>query len=1468
MKEIYYYWNWTDFCGPKDNFIVWDPVQKNIGQCFQSLCLQFPILSLLAVISSWFCGKQTNWIVRSKIELNILNIRFIVTLLLFLLPIIRIYVEINNFGLTILPINYFLSAVQALVWIVHAMYILVLRHRLGAGIRGPLIMNFVWTLNFFISLITLWSTYSMLKSSSSIVDIDNIPFLCSLIVVILQSLYLLTLIPSYSQIQTHYQALHHAQNNESSPLLGAYSRFSEDLDPMYLGVAMEGWSRLSLLCFTWVDPLIKKGYTGNINSSDDLFDLPLKLTPTYLSHKLEQVLENVSLLKALHRCFWKEFYSVGLLKLAADVSGFFGPLLLNRLVMFIENHEENNQDGYLCAAGLSLVTLVAAFCNAHFNFQMAKTGLKIRGALICVVYNKALRLSTITVSSFGVGKIVNFMSIDTDRIVNSCPSFHAFWSLPFQISVTLYLLYKQVGLAFLAGLGFSIILIPINHCIASKIGQLSTKLMNHKDERVKIISEILKGIKAIKMHVWEYYFIQKISGIRSKELKYLKGRKYLDAMCVYFWATTPVVISILTFATYVLLGNKLTAAKVFTSIALLNMLIAPLNAFPWVLNGLTEAWVSLKRIQSLLKKEDISVEQYYNQVLDISNENIVLAIKDASFIWGPQQFQLSKINLMAMEGQFIGIFGAVGSGKSSLLAALLGELTKLNGIIAFHTNTNDIAYVSQTPWLQHGTLRDNILFGKPYVQSKYKAVLDACALSQDVERLPGGDQVGVGNSGVTLSGGQKARVALARAIYQDRSIYLLDDILSAVDVRVATHIVQNCIFGLLRKKTRILCTHQLQYLLSSNMVLHMEDGRVINQGSPADVLPNYNDLFTSAQLECEDDTSTYVQDQPSEDLQEDINSVLEEETRETGSLSWTVYSTYLQAVGVCLMLSIFLSIILMQLSRNGTDWWMAYWVTHMENSTNLTLFDGRSWTLRDVDPVTQHFLSVYIIIAVTNSLFTLIRAFIFAYGGVKAASKLHMNLLHVIIQARTTFFDVVPVGRILNRFSSDVYTIDDSLPFILNILLAQFFGLLGCVLMATYGMPWLCLVLVTLIPIYYWLQDHYRLTSRDLKRISSVSLSPIYNHFSETLQGLMTIRGFGAVSRFRSQNESKLECNQKTQLASQAVSQWLSLRLQLIGVVMVTGVGIIAVVQHQFDMADPGLVGLAITYALSMTGLLSGVVNAFTEAEREMVSVERVEQYLSQCLIENSKSVIVAPPYAWPSQGVITFNKVFMKYRPHLPPSLSNVSFSTRPAEHIGVVGRTGAGKSSILSALFRLVDLASGEVVIDTVNIKHIGLSQLRSRMSIIPQEAFIFTATIRENVDPLKQYRENEIWTALQRCHLKTVVRNSGGLDTSEMTLSAGQAQLLCLARAVLRNAKILCIDEATANVDDATDKLIQETIRNCFRQSTVITIAHRVRTIMDSDRVLVMADGEVLEFDSPQILMQDRESHFYKLVHQDYD
>ncbi|XP_050232753.1 ABC transporter C family member 13 isoform X2 [Mercurialis annua] len=1241
---------------------------------------------------------------------------------------------------------------------------------------------------------------------------------------------------------------------------------------------MHSW--WDLITFKPITSVMKCGVIKQLGF-EDLLCLPDDMDPSNCHDKLsccwqaQETSSNPSLFKAICCAYGWPYFRIGLLKVFNDCIGFAGPLLLNKLIRFLQQGSAH-WDGFILALCLGFTSILKSFLDTQYTFHLAKLKLKLRSSIMTVIYQKCLCVTLAERSKFSEGEIQTFMSVDADRTVNLFNSLHDAWSLPLQIGVALYLLYTQVKFAFLSGMAITILLIPVNKWISELIASATEKMMKQKDERISKTGEILTHIRTLKMYGWEHIFSSRLMETRSSEVKHLATRKYLDAWCVFFWATTPTLFSFSTFGLYTLMGHQLEAATVFTCLALFNNLISPLNSFPWVINGLIDAFISTRRLSRFLccsefKHElEKKVHSFYpNYQPDFVSDDAAVIMRDACCTWSSsddetQNLVLKNVTFTVPKGSFIAIIGEVGSGKSSLLGAILGEMQFIRGSVH---SIRSCAYVPQVPWILSGTVRENILFGEKYDSERYLDTIKACALDVDISLMAGGDMAYIGEKGVNLSGGQRARLALARAIYQGSDVYMLDDVLSAVDAEVARCILQNAILGpLLVEKTRLLCTHNVQAISSADMVVIMEKGHVKWIGSSTDLAMSSYSAFSPQN---EFDTLSYVQekeliantssesrkspslDEESIKVSEGAQEIFEPEQRKEGRVELSVYKSYATFSGWFITTIICLSAILMQASRNGNDLWLSYWVDTTRSSQ-----EGFS---------TSFYLVVLCIFCIVNSSLTLVRAFSFAFGGLRAAVEVHNMLFYKLVDAPVQFFDQTPTGRILNRLSSDLYTIDDSLPFVLNILLANFVGLLGIAIVLSYVQVTFLLLMVPFWFIYSKLQFFYRSTSRELRRLDSVSRSPIYATFTETLDGSSTIRAFKSEECFLAKFTELVTLYQRTSYSETIASLWLALRLQLLGAFVISFIAVMAVVGSRgylpISFGTPGLVGLALSYAAPIVSLLGNFLTNFTEIEKEMVSVERALQYMDipRENLEGSQSL----DPNWPFQGLIKFQSVTMRYKPSLPPALNGVNFTIIGGTQVGIVGRTGAGKSSILNALFHLTPVSSGCILVDGLNIVDVPVRDLRAHFSVVPQSPFLFEGSLRDNLDPLQMSNDLKIWSILEKCHVKEEIEMAGGLDIhvkgSGSSFSVGQRQLLCLARALLKSSKVLCLDECTANVDTQTASALQNVISTECKGVTVVTIAHRISTVVNMNTILVLDHGNVIEQGNPQALLQDEFSRF---------
>ncbi|XP_072661820.1 ATP-binding cassette sub-family C member 2 [Canis lupus baileyi] len=1325
-------------------------------------------------------------------------------------------------------------------------------------------------------------------------------------------------------------------------------------------------SFLSSITFSWYDSIVMKGYKQPL-TLEDVWDVDEQITTKALVSKFEKymveelqkarktlqkqqqrntqgksgerlhdlnknqsqsqdilVLEEVKkkkkksgttekfpkswLVKSLFKTFYVILLKSFLLKLVFDLLTFLNPQLLKLLISFANDPDMYVWTGYFYSVLFFVVALIQSLCLQSY-FQMCfMLGVNVRTTIMASIYKKALTLSNQARKQYTIGETVNLMSVDAQKLMDVTNFIHLLWSNVLQIALSIYFLWAELGPSILAGVGVMILLIPVNGLLASKSRAIQVKNMKNKDKRLKIMNEILSGIKILKYFAWEPSFKNQVHELRKKELKNLLTFGQMQSVMVFLLYLTPVLVSVITFSVYTLVdsNNVLDAEKAFTSITLFNILRFPLSMLPMVISSLLQASVSRERLEKYLGGDDLDTSAIRRD----SSSDKAVQFSEASFTWDrDSEATIRDVNLDIMPGQLVAVVGTVGSGKSSLMSAMLGEMEDVHGHI---TIKGTIAYVPQQSWIQNGTIKDNILFGSELDEKRYQQVLEACALLPDLEVLPGGDLAEIGEKGINLSGGQKQRISLARATYQNSDIYVLDDPLSAVDAHVGRHIFNKVLGpnGLLKGKTRLLVTHSIHFLPQVDEIVVLGNGTILEKGSYNTLLAKKG-LFAKILKTFTKQTGPEGEATVNEDSEEDddcglmpsveeipeevasltmkrenslhrtlsrssrsrsrhqkslrnslktrnVNTLKEEEEPvkgqklikkefiQTGKVKFSIYLKYLRAIGWYLIFLIIFAYVINSVAYIGSNLWLSAW-TNDSKAFNGTNYPASQRDMR---------IGVYGVLGLAQGVFVLMANLLSAHGSTHASNILHRQLLNNILQAPMSFFDTTPTGRIVNRFAGDISTVDDTLPQSLRSWILCFLGIISTLVMICTATPVFIIVIIPLSIIYVSIQIFYVATSRQLKRLDSVTRSPIYSHFSETVSGLSVIRAFEHQQRFLKHNEVGIDTNQKCVFSWIVSNRWLAVRLELIGNLIVFFSSLMMVIYKATLSGDT--VGFVLSNALNITQTLNWLVRMTSEIETNIVAVERINEYIK---VENEAPWVTdkRPPPGWPSKGEIRFNNYQVRYRPELDLVLRGITCDIRSMEKIGVVGRTGAGKSSLTNGLFRILEAAGGQIIIDGVDIASIGLHDLREKLTIIPQDPILFSGSLRMNLDPFNHYSDEEIWKALELAHLKTFVAGlqlglSHEVAEAGDNLSIGQRQLLCLARALLRKSKILIMDEATAAVDLETDHLIQMTIQKEFSHCTTITIAHRLHTIMDSDKIIVLDNGKIVEYGSPQELLRN--------------
>ncbi|XP_071733498.1 ABC transporter C family member 8-like [Rutidosis leptorrhynchoides] len=1238
---------------------------------------------------------------------------------------------------------------------------------------------------------------------------------------------------------------------------------------------LEEPSFLSKLTFSWVNPLLALGYRKplvldeipSLASVDQASIAHEKFKKAWDSLNREKNSHNANMVpKALAKVYLREMVLSGLCVFLRTISVIVSPLLLYAFVDYSNDEVKDLHQGLLLVGCLILIKITESLSHRQFFFNARRTGMRMRSALMVAVYEKQLKLSNLGKKRHSTGEVVNYIAIDAYRMGDFPMWFHVCWSSFVQLFLATGVLFSVVGLGVLPGLVPLILCTLLNIPFAKVMQNCQLEIMVAQDKRLRSTSEVLNNMKVIKLQSWEEKFQNLIKSCRDIEFHWLRESQFKRAYStVLYWMSPTLVSSFVFFGCVLLKSAPLNSATIFTILAALRSMAEPVRMLPDALSALIQVKVSFDRINTFLVDHELDdYRMKSNQELE--NVKARIKIHDGNFTWDPELLipTLKNVNLEVNCGEKVAVCGSVGAGKSSLLYALLGEMSKTSGTVGVF---GSIDYVSQTSWIQSGTIQDNILFGKPMDRSKYEKAIKACALDKDIEVFKHGDLTEIGQRGLNMSGGQKQRIQLARAVYNDADIYLLDDPFSAVDAHTAATLFNDCVMTCLEKKTVILVTHQVEFLSSVDNILVMQGGQITQSGNYEDLLmagTTFEQLVNAHKdsvigLEPsgnthqinEDTDKNFIAKANSEgQLMKGLPGVqlTEEEEKELGNVGWKPFFDYVViSEGLCYLWSCVISQTCFVALQAAASYWLAFGI-QIPKITTIML------------------IGVYAFLSTVSTVFVFFRSFFATLMGLKASKAFFIKFMDTIFRAPMVFFDSTPVGRILTRASSDLSVIDFDIPYSFAYVSASGIELIAMIIIMA-SVTWQVLIVAVFgLVASKYVQRYYQPTARELMRINGTTKAPVMNYASETSLGVATIRAFEMQDRFFKGYLKLADTDASTFIFSNATLEWLVSRIEAFSnLTLFTASFLLVLLPKGF--VPSGLVGLSLSYALTLTGTQVFMTRWYCSLANFVISVERIKQFMHISpepppIVENNR-----PPPSWPSKGRIQFQNLKLRYRPNAPLVLKGITCTFNEGTRVGIVGRTGSGKTTLITALFRLVEPDSGRILIDGLDICHIGLKDLRMKLSVIPQEPTLFKGSIRTNLDPLGLHSDDEIWKALEKCQLKDTIRSLPNLLDSSVSdegenWSAGQRQLFCLGRVLLRRNKILVLDEATASIDSATDAILQRIIREEFSNCTVITVAHRVPTVVDSDKLMVLSFGKMVEYDEPSKLME-RDSFFSKLV-----
>ncbi|XP_043227096.1 multidrug resistance-associated protein 5-like [Amphibalanus amphitrite] len=1323
---------------------------------------------------------------------------------------------------------------------------------------------------------------------------------------------------------------------------------SKSKEPKHL---MPGPGRgfLSLYTLSWMTGLMWKACRGQLKP-DDIWTLrtedSCQTNYTRLERHWRQEVANkgpryASLTRTLIRTFRTRIVTTTVLLLVSNFLALLGPsILLRQVMLYLNSGSEPVEKAILLVVAMAVARIFSVyFMSAAFGVTCVFTGARASGALQLMVYHKVLRLGS--ASEQILGKVVNICTNDMERVIEGFRIFAFVISAFFMTGYGFVVNLLYVGPWSLLGFSMVIGSFFILGSIGGANSVLRMEVVKVTDKRVTFMSEILAAIRLIKTYAWEDRFKAQIDKIRNEEMRIIRKTTFLQSISNVLVPIIPVLATATSVIGYILSGNELNAAEAFTMFSVFNGLQMAIGTLPYGIRMLTETHVVLRRIQRMLLMKDVDM------VTAHCDSGSAIEIEKATLAWEkpvlekeksdkPKREQSSKslsrdmsapqlpsipvtnrlrslssrrhardadkaldaeaatvinvvltdVQLTVPRGRLLGVAGAVGSGKSSLVAAITGQLQVLCGSVR---RAGSLAVVPQRAWIFNGTVRENIVFGRPFVADRYWRTVTVCALQSDLDLMENGDLSEIGERGVNLSGGQKQRVNLARAVYSDADIYLLDDPLSAVDTKVGQHIFQQCVCGELKDKTVVLVSHGVQYLSHCDEVVYMRDCKLAERGTHDQLMELQGGYY---QLVSCDAASQQQEHQKKPETDKKAQEVAApEDTGGTGG-KFTSEETFISTAGIfknffmfyklcglCGMVLLSLLLLMYGSCRTGSAVYLQYWIDAgdglmEERIKNMTLYNvtydpGELAGAINDSPHVDYYILGYAGVTLLLILIGLIRTVLHNVCVVRGARRLHNKMIDSLVRCKMSFFDSTPSGRIINRLSKDMDTVDNRIPEFFEFIGQRFLIVLTQLMVPMIAYPYFALIVGVIFVLYAVMWRSLVAGVRSTKQVENVARSPLLHHLSSTVGGLAVIRAYGKENMMIERFVGLLDRHSSSLMTFRMSNSWFTLRADELGVAMLAVIGSVVLLVPGASAAEAGLI-LSLVYDTIL--IMPFLVMMCSELAAFLSAVDRCTEYCQDLDYEPPAEMPGDEKREgrWPSQGAIRLEGVSLRYRPDLPRVLHDLSLNVPAGEKVGIVGRTGAGKSTLISTLLRLMDLEEGRVLIDGVDISEVGLRQLRSNIAVIPQDPVLFTGTIRQNLDPFDQSSDAQVWSALERSGLRSKVSQlplqlATPLTPDADTFSVGERQLVCLARALLRHARVLLLDEATASVDVQTDFFIQRTIREDFHDSTVITIAHRLNTVLEYGMIVVMQDGRIAELGSPAELADRADSQFRQMLRQ---